>query len=206
MRGESSGIDASDDGRFVVVGTETGEIRLYDANTGRKLRDFRRQSASINDVRFAVNNRFVLSAQEDGTARLWDIGTGDELASLIMIDNGHSWLVVTPEGLYDSSSAENGSVAFWVANESKIRSFEIAAKNHRYPGLLPALVRGERPLPPPLNSSVRLAPSVVCHEPVKVKAAQNAGWAAPFAARRVRMNFNWAFRSASAFDCPVARF
>ena len=140
-------VDASDDGRHVAVGTVAGEIKHYDAGTGRKLHEFRRGSAAVNAVRFTARGRFLLSAQEDGTARLWDVATGDELASLFVLDGGREWLVTTPEGLFDGSTGGEQAVLYRVGTGLEVRPPEPMPAGLRHPGLLPALLRGERPMP-----------------------------------------------------------
>jgi WD40 repeat protein len=135
-------VDASNNGRYVVVGTMVGEIKLYDATTGRKLHDFARQASKINTVRFLAEGRYVASAQEDGTTRLWDIATGRELASLVMLDGGREWLVITPDGRFDASPGGKEIAAVRIGKGLEVQTLANSTTYAR-PGLLATLLSGK---------------------------------------------------------------
>jgi WD40 repeat protein len=46
-------------------------IRLFDLDTGEKLRQFERHTAPITSLVFSADGRYLLSGSHDGTLRLW---------------------------------------------------------------------------------------------------------------------------------------
>lgn len=60
------------DGRFVMSGSSTGTIQLWDARTGRCLHAF---DTGQSEVRIAAtpDGRFALSSGDDATVRLWQL-------------------------------------------------------------------------------------------------------------------------------------
>ena len=49
------------------------------------------------------DGKHILSVGHDSTTRLWDISTGKEIAQFISFTDGE-WIVITPEGYYNSSA------------------------------------------------------------------------------------------------------
>lgn len=175
----------SADGRLVLVGTTTGRLHLYDATSGRQLREFARQSVSVNSTKFTPDSRFALCGLSDGTVALFDVATGDQLASLISLNSGKDWLVVTPEGLFDGSQAGRESVDYRVGGGLQLVTVDRFFQDFYYPGLLAAIFRGERPRPgidfgghqPPLLTLVSpQSGSIDVHEvTIEVKATDQGG-------------------------------
>lgn len=102
---ESPGrIDAvafSPDGKRVLSGSADGKIRLWDVQTGEKLKTLTGHSDEVASVVFSADGRYVLSGG-DASTRLWDAASGEELATMIAFGDGE-WLVTTPSGYYNSS-------------------------------------------------------------------------------------------------------
>jgi WD40 repeat protein len=92
----------SPDGKQVLSGSADGNVRLWDVQTGGKLKKFVGHSDKITSVAFSPDGRRILSGG-DASTRLWDISTGEELATMLEF-NEKEWLVVTPEGLKLRSS------------------------------------------------------------------------------------------------------
>jgi WD40 repeat protein len=59
-------------------------------------------SSGINSVAFSPDGMQVISGSGDGTVRIWDVSTGKEIAQFISFNDGE-WIVITPEGYYNSS-------------------------------------------------------------------------------------------------------
>jgi WD40 repeat protein len=92
----------SPDGRQVLSGSDDRTIILWDTNTGRELKVFSGHTAYVSSVAFSPDGRQVLSGSDDGTVRLWDVSSGKEIAQFISFTDGE-WLVITPDGYYNSS-------------------------------------------------------------------------------------------------------
>jgi len=93
----------SPDGRQVLSGSyDDKTMKLWDANSGREIRTFSGHTDYVRSVAFSPDGRQVLSGSDDGTVRLWDVSTGKEIAQFISFIDGE-WLVITPDGYYNSS-------------------------------------------------------------------------------------------------------
>jgi hypothetical protein len=98
-------------------------------------------------VALSARGKRILTGSADGTARFWDAATGKELCTLIGIDQGQDWLVVTPEGLFDGSPAGREKVSFRVGDGLTVVPVDRFFQDFYSPGLLAALLRGDRPRP-----------------------------------------------------------
>jgi WD40 repeat protein len=76
----------SHDDKRVVVGSLSGNIRVFATEDGREVLRLGGHVRGVSSVRFSEDDRLILSASFDGTARLWDATTGAQLGVL----SGHS--------------------------------------------------------------------------------------------------------------------
>jgi len=90
-------------GRMWWAVRKGAELRTLSGYAGERTA----QSSSLWEGRlaFSPDGRTMLTGNVDGSLRLWDHVTGKLLARLLFSPNG-SWLTITPEGFYDSSSPE----------------------------------------------------------------------------------------------------
>lgn len=89
----------------------------------------------------------LLAAANSWAVRLFDTASGEQLASLIVLQPGNEWLVLTPDGLYDGSTDATRRLAWRMGDRTyKLEQF---SKVFAQPKLLSRLIRGERPKPEP---------------------------------------------------------
>jgi hypothetical protein len=94
----------SPDGKVLASGS--GEnIKLWDAADGRELRTLNKHTGEVHSIAFSPDGKALISGNEDGTTREWDISSGEERVELVAFADG-SFLAITPEGFFDSSSAQ----------------------------------------------------------------------------------------------------
>lgn len=95
----------SPDGKYAAAGSQDGKIRIWDVQSGAKVRTLTGHSDEISGLAFSPDGKKIVSSG-DASARLWDVSTGEELVAMMAFDE-KEWLVITPEGYYNSS--ENGA-------------------------------------------------------------------------------------------------
>lgn len=85
---EVNALAFSPDARFVVTGgsdytsVEGAQVKVWDAATGRAVRELKGHTQFIHAVEWSGDGRLIATASADGTARLWDARTGAEVRRL----------------------------------------------------------------------------------------------------------------------------
>lgn len=82
------------------TGISPGEVRIWDAATGKELATFRGHTGPVMGVAFSPDSRYLATASFDRTARIWDAATGEE--RLVLAGAG-SWV-------YDVAFSSNGKL------------------------------------------------------------------------------------------------
>jgi WD40 repeat protein len=122
-------------------------IRLWEVATGKELRSFSGHLDEVDGVAFGPGGRRLLSSSMDNTIRIWDTATGAELALLCAVEGTDDWLIVTPEGYFDGSSAGMQKLVVWRFG-AETAPLEAYFNEFYYPGLLAEILAGRRPKPP----------------------------------------------------------
>ncbi len=137
--GQIDAVAFSPDGKYAAAGSQDGKIRLWDVQSGAKIRTLAGHSDEVSGLAFSPDGKKIISSA-DASARLWDASTGEELAAMMAL-NDKEWLVITPEGYYNSS--ENGaeflSVAAGDARYGVDRFYDVFYR----PDIVAAKLRGE---------------------------------------------------------------
>ena len=66
----------SPDGRQAAVGSDQGEVQLFDVATGRPGPVLRGHAGAVESLEYSPDGRQLGSGARDGTIRLWDPATG----------------------------------------------------------------------------------------------------------------------------------
>ena len=95
-------------------GSWDGVMRLYDAHSGKELRQFTEDGmGGIYGVAFSPDSRLALSGSKDKIARLWDVQTGEILQRL----GGHTAylyaVAFSPDGKLALTSSADNTARLW---------------------------------------------------------------------------------------------
>jgi WD40 repeat protein len=88
----------SPDGRRLAVPRADRRVALFDADTGRLIRDLAGHTAEVNVVAFSPDGRRLATAGDDRTIRLWDPETGEEMFNLRGHLGGVTWITWSADG------------------------------------------------------------------------------------------------------------
>lgn len=136
----------SRDGRLLASASSDNSIKIWDVATQKELRTMTGHSANIESLDFSPDSRLLASACDDGATFLWDTNTGEHLVSLISLDDGGEWMVVTPQGLFDGTPISWNQI-LWRYNQDtfNVAPIEWFFNEFYYPGLLADILAGKRP-------------------------------------------------------------
>jgi hypothetical protein len=132
------------DGKNIITGGDDGLINIWGTRNNDLIRQFKGSKGIVTHVVVSPDDKRVVSCSTDGNTRIWDIATGKELCSLISIDAGKDWLVVTPEGFFDGSPAGMEFVSYRVPNTRTLLPLSQFEKKYYKEGLLAKIWKGEK--------------------------------------------------------------
>jgi WD40 repeat protein/uncharacterized caspase-like protein len=131
----------SRDDKYALTGSADKTAILWDVKTGHEVRRLVGHTDWISAALFSPNGLFILTVSGDQTARLWKTSTGEELCRLISFVDG-TWVVVTPEGRFDTNNLERIEGLHWVMPDDPLTPLpvEIFMRPYYEPRLLPRLL------------------------------------------------------------------
>jgi WD40 repeat protein len=119
-------------------------VSLWNAETGEKIRTFRGHAARVKGACISNDRKWLFTGSEDGTVRIWDLNSGKEMASIMSLDAGKDWLVLTRDGRFDASSGAIKYVSYRVAGTLDFVPLEKVRSSFERPGLLAKIMNGEK--------------------------------------------------------------
>lgn len=133
-------------GRAFFTAGKDATVKLWDVNTRQMIREFTGHGSDIQSVAPSPDGRMLLTSSRDGTVRLFDVATGAELVSLANSNNGKTWAVVAPDGLYDGSESGRRMIGYRFSSKLPGAVVDQFFGQFYRPGLLADIFHGERPM------------------------------------------------------------
>jgi len=163
--GESyiASITFSFDDKYLFTSSEKNEIMMWNMADGKLVRKFVGANGVTNRTRVTPDGRLLLSIASDGSIRFWEVATGKLLLSSFVVkpatlltnagegtsssgakapgctpNSDNNWVVVAPDGHFDSSDFEQTRGLHWIMKEEALRSLplEIFMRDYYEPRLL----------------------------------------------------------------------
>jgi WD40 repeat protein/uncharacterized caspase-like protein len=149
LQGHGKGVTQvvfSRDGKLLASAGSDNTIKIWDVATQKALRTLSGHTTNIDSLDFSPDSRLLASACDDGATFLWDTNTGEHLVTLISLDEGGEWMVVTPQGLFDGTPISWNQI-LWRYNQDtfNVAPIEWFFNEFYYPGLLAEILAGKRP-------------------------------------------------------------
>jgi len=149
IKGHGRGVSKvafSRDNKLLASGGTDNTIKIWDVATQSELRMLTGHTSAIESMDFSPDGRLLASASDDGSTFLWDTKTGEHLLTLISLDDGGEWMVVTPQGLFDGTPVSWNQI-LWRYNQEtfNVAPIEWFFNEFYHPGLLADIFAGKRP-------------------------------------------------------------
>ncbi len=122
------------DGSMLVAGSQTGDIYLFDFETGRILANFDRSGHKIEVVVFTPDGRYIVSAGNDPFIRFFrvsDILSDNRMYTALQIHAGDQaeYLDFNSRGSLMSSAHQDGTIHLWVVMSEDV---DVNARRHEW--------------------------------------------------------------------------
>lgn len=115
--GAALSIDASPNSEYFAVGTEAGEVQIWEIASQTRLETFVSPTASIvNTVRWSPEGSLITSGEETGQIYMWDFESGELLNNLLppMVEpSSTNTLDWSMDGKSLASGYQNGDIYIW---------------------------------------------------------------------------------------------
>jgi WD40 repeat protein len=110
----------SPDGKAILTGSLDGYTRLWDAQSGDKLREIPAHDNYITQVDWSPTGEQLATASNDDTAKIWDVATGELLQVLSSYGDDVAGLAWSPDGKKIAAVSLDSSALVWEAITGEI--------------------------------------------------------------------------------------
>jgi WD40 repeat protein len=107
------GIAFSPDGRRLATAGSDGQVRIWDAVTGRELLTLAADEESVASVAFSPDGNRLAAGTDEGTVRVWDARNGKELLVLLDLDSAVQCLAFSRDGRLLAAGTKEGLIQLW---------------------------------------------------------------------------------------------
>jgi WD40 repeat protein len=116
----------SPDATRLATASADGFVKVWDAQTGSEVLQFKADPSSVKSVAFSPDGKLLATAGEDGTSKVWDSRTGKELQPRLSTSGpGRPETVesvaFSPDGKLLATASADNSVKVWNAATRKMK-------------------------------------------------------------------------------------
>jgi WD40 repeat protein/serine/threonine protein kinase/TPR repeat protein len=109
----------SPDGARIVTASYDRTARIWDALTGREIRQLRGHTDWVVAAAFSPDGARIVTASYDRTARLWDAASGGEIRQLRGHTGAVTWAAFSPDGRRIVTASNDKTVRIWDADSGQ---------------------------------------------------------------------------------------
>lgn len=103
----------SSDGKLLLTATRYGQVVVWDARTGKFIRELVGNDDQIAHASFNQDGSKVIGASEGGTAIIWSAGTGKRIATLVGHDARVNHARISSDGRYAVTASDDKTAIVW---------------------------------------------------------------------------------------------
>jgi serine/threonine protein kinase len=115
----------SPDGNTILTGSLDGYARIWDAQSGERLREISAHDNYLTQVAWSPTGEQLATASNDDTAKIWDAATGELLQVYAAFTDDLAGLAWSPEGEKIAAVSLDGNALVWdAASGERLYSLE----------------------------------------------------------------------------------
>lgn len=103
----------SPDGSLLATAGYDRTIRLWEAATGKFVREFPSHNAAIYDLAFSPDGTVLASASGDSTSKIWKVASGERLDTLNQPQGEQFRIDFTPDGNFIVGAGADNRIRLW---------------------------------------------------------------------------------------------
>ena len=123
----AGGFDLSRDGRFLAVGSDAGNVDVFEIRSGRRVLDIQPHTGRVDLIALAAGGSSLLSASSDGSVKLSDAQSGGTIWSRPRA--GRSGVAISPDGTLVAVATEGAVDVVDGRTGDVLRALEISTND-----------------------------------------------------------------------------